>query len=55
MIKAGKTTVETAGVKVENADRRYSSTVVRYTNGDGRYHIQEIHIGGTKTKLVFAN
>jgi hypothetical protein len=42
-----------APVKVENAQSRYDTTTVRYTNGDGKYHIQEIHIGGTNTKLVF--
>jgi hypothetical protein len=41
-------------VKVENSDSRYSTTSVRYTNGDGKLHIQEIHIGGTNTKLVFS-
>ena len=55
VIKAGKNTVETAPVKVETGDQKFGSTVVRYTKGDGRYHIQEIHIGGTKTKLVFNN
>jgi hypothetical protein len=43
-----------ASVKVENADQKYNTTAVRFTNGDGKMHIQEIHIGGTKTKLVFA-
>jgi hypothetical protein len=39
---------------VENADQKYNTTAVRFTNGDGKMHIQEIHIGGTKMKLVFA-
>ena len=42
-----------APVKVESGDCRYGATSVVFTNGDGKMHIQEIHIGGTKTKLVF--
>jgi hypothetical protein len=41
-----------APVRVETADSKYSSTTVRYRNGDGKYHIQEIHVGGTNMKLV---
>ena len=41
-------------VKVETNEVKYGSTTVRFTNGDGKMHIQEIHLGGTKTKLVFA-
>jgi hypothetical protein len=47
----GKQSCE-AAVKVETADTKYSSTSVRYTNGDGKYHVQEIHLGGTNMKLV---
>ena len=53
-IKAGKQSVE-ANVKIEDADRKFTTTSVRYTNGDGKYHVQEIHIGGTHTKLIFEN
>jgi hypothetical protein len=42
-----------APVKVETAASKYDNTSVRFTNGDGKLHIQEIHLGGTKTKLVF--
>jgi hypothetical protein len=42
-----------AAVKVESTDRKYDITTVRFDNGDGKMHIQEIHVGGTKTKLVF--
>lgn len=48
----GKTRCE-APVKVESADTKYGSTTVRFANGDGKMHVQEIHIGGSKTKLVF--
>ncbi|MBZ5593589.1 MAG: hypothetical protein LAP39_15220 [Acidobacteriia bacterium] len=51
VIKRGKQACE-AAVKVETADSKYSSTSVRYSNGDGKYHIQEIHLGGTTMKLV---
>src|SRR5690242_2777239 len=40
-------------VKVENADTKYPANSVRLTAGSGTKRIQEIHIGGTKTKLVF--
>jgi hypothetical protein len=50
----GKEVVE-APVKVETSDQKFSATSVRYSNGDGKMKIQEIRLGGTKTKLVFAN
>jgi hypothetical protein len=43
-----------APVKVEMTDSEYSTTTVRFSNSDGKMHIQEIHVGGTKTKLVFS-
>jgi hypothetical protein len=52
VVRNGKTVGE-APVKVESADTKYNTTTVRFTNGDGKMHIQEIHVGGTKTKLVF--
>lgn len=51
-IRSGKKTAE-ATVKVESADEKFGSTSVRYQNGDGKYRIQEIRLGGTKTRLVF--
>lgn len=41
-----------APVKVENTDVKFPGTSVRYNNGDGKYRITEIRIGGTTTKLV---
>jgi len=38
-IRNGKKSAE-ATVKVENADQKFSSTSVRYQNGDGKYRIQ---------------
>ena len=52
VIHNGKTRCE-APVKVENADTKYGSTTVRFANADGKMHIQEIHVGGSTTKLVF--
>ena len=52
VIRNGKIHGE-APVKVETSDTKYGATSVRFTNGDGKMHIQEIHIGGSKTKLVF--
>lgn len=54
ILSKGKESVE-AEVKVETSDQKFSATSVRYTNGDGKYKIQEIRLGGTKTKLIFAN
>jgi hypothetical protein len=54
VISKGKTAVE-ADVKTETADGKFSSTSVRYRNGDGKYRIQEIRLGGTNTRLVFEN
>lgn len=52
MVRKGKTVCE-APVKVEQASSKYDSTSVVFSNGDGKMHLQEIHVGGTKTKLVF--
>jgi hypothetical protein len=54
VLRQGKTQTESP-VKVEESDTKYDSNVVRYVNSaDGKLHIQEIRIGGTRTKLVFA-
>jgi len=54
IISKGKAKVE-AAVKMETADSKFSSTSVRYSNGDGKYRVQEIRLGGTNTKIVFNN
>lgn len=43
-----------APVKVETAEMKYTTTAVRYSNADGKAHLQEIHIGGSTMKLVFS-
>ena len=52
VLRNGKSESE-APVKVESAGSKYTSTAVRFSNADGKMRIQEIHIGGSSTKLVF--
>jgi len=52
VIRNGKKSAE-AVVKAEATEQKFDSTSVRYENVDGKYRIQEIRLGGTKTKLVF--
>lgn len=54
MIHGKKDTVE-ASVKVQEGSEKFSSTTVQYSMAGGKYRIDEIHLGGTKTKLVFSN
>ena len=54
MIHSGKVAVE-APVKVQEGDKKFSATTVRYSVVDGKYRIQEIQLSGTKTMLVFNN
>ncbi len=50
-IKSGKTVIE-APVKVENVAKKYDASSVLYKTEGGKSSIQEIHVGGTKTKLI---
>ena len=54
VIRNGKVHGESP-VKVENGDTKYDKTTVRFDQGSGKMKIQEIRIGGTKTKLVFVS
>jgi hypothetical protein len=54
VIRSGKHMVE-APVKVQTDDVKHRETIVRYNNGDGKYHVSQILIGGSKTTLVFNN
>ena len=47
----GKESAE-AQVKAESAGSKFKTTFIRYSNGDGKFRIQEICLGGTDTKLV---
>jgi hypothetical protein len=51
IVRHGRETTET-DVKVETNGSKYGSTTVRYTNADGKYHVQAIQIGGTNMKLT---
>ncbi len=51
VVKNGKLRAE-AAVKVENEGSKFPTTTVRYSNGDGKYRITEIRVGGTNMKLV---
>jgi hypothetical protein len=51
VISHGKQSVE-AKVKTETADKKYSSTTVRYEMDGEKYKVQEIGIGGTRTRLL---
>ena len=54
VVKNGKVEAQ-APVKVENESSKFSTTTVRYSNGDGKYKITEIRLGGTNMKLVVNN
>ena len=52
VLKGGKINIETK-VKTEPTDRKFDSTAVRYSQEGGKYNMQEIQLGGKKSKLVF--
>ncbi len=53
IIRKGKEQTESP-VKVEEGDTKFETTVVRYVNdAGGKVRIQEIRLGGTKTRLLF--
>jgi len=52
-IRQGKVQGECA-VKVEENASKFDTTSVRYNHEGGKTRIEEIRIGGTKTKLVFS-
>lgn len=52
MIKGGSQSVETT-VSVHGGDKKFSRTAVRYDNADGKYRLDQVQVGGTKTTLVF--
>jgi hypothetical protein len=51
-IFVGKERIEST-VKVEATSEKFSSTSVRFAQDNGKNKVQEIRLGGTKTKLVF--
>jgi hypothetical protein len=53
VLKNGKTSVE-ADARVENQDKKFFDTTVRYAPDGQNSKIEEIRIGGTTIKVVFA-
>jgi hypothetical protein len=51
VIASGKTSVQTT-VQIEKCDEKFNTTTIRFATADGKYAIQEIRLGGTKTKLI---
>jgi len=51
VLSHGKQSVETK-VRTESTDKKYNSTVIKYQMDGDKYKLQEIGIGGSKTKLV---
>lgn len=51
ILKSGKVKVE-APAKMETSNSKYTTNSIRYKNEGGKFEIQEIHVGGTKTKVV---
>lgn len=39
--------------KIENAEKKFENTAIRYTEQDGKQIVSEIRVGGTKTRLLF--
>jgi hypothetical protein len=55
VITNGKQSVESP-VKVEQGDKKFGLTSVQLSNAaNGKMLVQEIDLGGTKTKLVFSD
>jgi hypothetical protein len=54
VFKGGKSVVAASPVKQETGDTHYLTTTVRFDNSAGKMRIQEVHLGGTSTKLVLA-
>jgi hypothetical protein len=52
VIRQGKVEAESP-VKVEENGTKFDGTTVRYNHEGGKTRIEEIRIGGTRTKLVF--
>ena len=51
-LKGSGTSVETS-VRVVEGDAKFPRTSVRYNLAEGKYLLEQIQIGGTKTTLIF--
>jgi hypothetical protein len=54
IITRGKTTVE-APAKLENAEHKFTATSFDYDSTKANPKINEIHIGGTTTRIIFSS
>jgi hypothetical protein len=54
VIHSGKVSAEVP-VKVEKADSKYMQTSIKYSMEGGKYRMEEIHVGGTHTKLILGD
>jgi hypothetical protein len=54
VIRSRNQTIE-AAVTVESGATKFSGTSIRYQNGDGKYRVQEIRVGGTNMKVIVNN
>ncbi|HEY3741512.1 MAG TPA: hypothetical protein VGL53_16785 [Bryobacteraceae bacterium] len=54
VLKSGKVSVQ-ADARVENEDKKFFETSIRFASEGPNPKIQEIRIGGTTTKVVFTN
>lgn len=52
-LKSGKHVVQ-MDARVETESKRFNTTTVRYNTSGTNAHLEEIRIGGTTTKVVFA-
>jgi len=51
VLKSGKVRVEAQATK-EAANSKYNTNSILYKNEGGKFEVQEIHVGGTNTKLL---
>ena len=51
-IEQGKTKLDVPA-KIESAQKKFDRTRILYHENNGKFTIQEIDLGGTKTKLTF--
>ncbi|SRR5579883_1153237 len=59
-VDGGKATIQGAGqraeaaVQVQNCEQKFSRSAVRYNTAGGKYRVEQIQLGGTKTTLIFS-
>jgi hypothetical protein len=51
VISHGKQSAEVK-IETQSADKKYDSTTIKYTMDGDKFKLQEIGIGGSKTRLV---